>query len=99
MVVRCKGATDASPQDIIDHDLKEWNQLWQKLGHVADTPWREGGLQDGVGDSLPTLGHVELRAAARTFKSSTAIGVDALSPSHFAWLSCILLDCIALLLM
>lgn len=36
---------------------------------------------------LPRLGCDELRKAARTFKPTTAAGVDGLVPSQFAWLS------------
>ena len=42
--------------------------------------------------AFPVLRHDDLRKAARSFKTRTAAGVDALLPSHFAWLSDPLLD-------
>ena len=48
---------------------------------------------------LPKLGHVELRAAARSFRTETAVGVDALVPTHVGLLSDELLDIIGNLLM
>ena len=45
-----------------------------------------------MSDPLPPLGHIELRAAARSFQTKTASGVDALVPTQFTWLSDSLLN-------
>ena len=98
IVTRCSGARTASPQAILSQDFTVWNNLWQKLSHVAETPWRFEEEGSPAPYALPALSHVELRKAARTFKVSTAAGADALLPSHFAWLSDELLDSIGELL-
>ena len=91
LVVRCLGVRSASPQATVDEDYKVWNALWSKLSHLSETPWRSPE-KDEVGPALRPLRHMELRAAAASFKSRTASGVDALLPTHFAWLSDSLLD-------
>ena len=85
------GVRNASPQATVDDGYTVWNALWSKLKHLSETPWRSPERNE-VGPTLPLLSHVELRAAAASFKPRTASGVDALLPTHFAWLSDSLLD-------
>ena len=98
IIIRCSGGASATPQAILEHEFHFWNGLWQKLSLHASAPWRqeEGALVPN--SCLPPLGCAELRGAARTFKASTAAGIDALLPTHYAWLSDDLLDNIGKLL-
>ena len=92
LVVRCGGVRSASPQAVLQQDFQMWNGLWQKLSHLGGKPWRSAPRANEPTVGLPPLGHEELRKAARTFKPTTAAGVDGLVPSQFTWLSDTLLD-------
>ena len=88
VVVRCLSGASASPQAILDQDYQCWNKLWQKMNQQASQPWR----QDDSGpagriEEMPPLDCAVLRKAATTFKASTGMGVDALVPTQYAWLS------------
>ena len=98
VVVRCFDGASAAPQAILDHDFQSWNSLWQKLCQHASAPWRHEVELSVPSPDLPPLGCVELRKAARTFTVTTGTGVDALVPTHYAWLSDGLLDNIGKLL-
>ena len=96
IVVNCRGHKSATPQAILQEDFKTWNELWGKLKHLEEMPWREI-RPDDEGDPLPRLGQVQLRVAARSFNITTSTGVDALAPAHYSWLSDALLDQLGLL--
>ena len=98
VVLRCSSGASASPQAILDRDFLCWNSLWQKLSQHASAQWRQECSIDERSCSLPPLGSAELRKAARTFKASTAAGVDAVLPTQYAWLSDELLNNIGKLL-
>ena len=88
-----KGGATAAPQDIADSDLREWEIIWKKHEGRARSPWRE--WQSGVGEigTMPLRAR-ELRVAAAQFKKTTGVGVDAISPRAYGWLSDELLDAI-----
>ena len=94
IIVRCNGVRSASPQAVLDNDFMVWNGLWSKLAHLGTTPWREQGVHAEEGLDLPNLGHEALRTAAKSFRPRTGMGVDALVPTQFAWLSDELLDAV-----
>ena len=97
LVVTCRGHKSATPQVTLEEDFKCWDKLWSKLKHLEERPWTALRPSE-TGDPLPRLGHAQLRAAARSFKATTATGVDALAPVQFGWLSDPLLDQLGLLL-
>ena len=100
VATRCLNAPSLLVQDVIAADFEQWNALWQKLKDVAHAPWRSvQGVSGSIGPPLRVLDHTCMRKAARTFKIRTATGVDQLSPSHFTWLSDVLLQRLAELLM
>ena len=92
LVVRCGSFRSASPQAVLHQDFQVWNTLWQKLSCHGATPWRTERLEVDSSSPLPPLRHGALRAAARTFKTSTGAGADGLLPSQLGWLSDALLD-------
>ena len=92
IAVSCMGAPSLQVGEVLERDFKQWDLLWQKLKDVAHAPWRKLDEQQHPAQRMERqLDHISLRRAARSFKVKTATGVDALSPSHFTWLSDILL--------
>ena len=87
VIVRCSDGAAASPQAIVNQDFVSWNKLWQKLGSKASQPWRECNGEVDHLCQLPPLSCEALRKAARTFKTTTGVGVDAIVPTQYAWLS------------
>ena len=85
---------DASPQAVVDHDLVSWKAIWERHKDTAVAPWRSHRVecQD---IELPKVTAQSLRRAARSFKDSTAIGVDGIPPKVVATLSDELLHVVA----
>ena len=73
----------AAPESILEHDLKQWKQIWTRLGDTPSAPWREEGIEN---HSEPLTAE-DVLVAANSFKTSTAIGVDGFSPKALGWLS------------
>ena len=86
-----QGQLIAAPQDVVELDMKAWNIIWQRGAGEAGTPWRsvEG---DTEWEQIPAPTAKELRAAARTFRPSTGMGIDGVVPKAYAWLSDCLLE-------
>jgi hypothetical protein len=99
IAVKCFGKWSTAPEDMVRADYEVWNSLWQKLQRVATAPWRtREQTREEDEDAMEVLTVTTLRKAARSFKTKTTVGVDAISPSHFAWLSDQLLCRVASLL-
>ena len=83
----------ASPQALVDHDLPSWKAIWNRdVG--GDDPWRRwSGLPSD--DQLPPITANEIRRAARSFRTGTSVGCDALPPAVFGWLSDPLCEAVA----
>ena len=89
------GCRTASPQAIVNEDLTEWASVWTRLQNRTTDPWRSETVE---GDKLPPIDASAVRAAARSFKTTTSVGCDAIAPRAFAWLSEPLLDAVAVFL-
>ena len=103
IATKCLAGKSLAEEDVVQADFDQWNKLWQKLSHVARAPWRDEEKLSGKGglaeEGLRRMDGEALRAAARTFKEKTAVGIDAISPKQFSWLSDVLLQRLAELLM
>ncbi len=84
-----RGTRSADPQDMVDKDFGDWGAVWSKLRHLATAPWRADGTS-GL-SRLPQPTHVELRAAAATFRPWTGTSSELLTPRQYTWLSDLLL--------
>ncbi len=82
--VLCQGERSGAPQDIVDADLVEWNEIWKK-NCMASAPWREG--EEVLDEDLPPIGVDDLRKAMRSFKARTGVGGDLVPPSWLLILS------------
>ena len=85
-VVEVDGVRSASAQDIVDHEIKGWKNIWCRDGIVDAAPWRSGwaGAQ---GEQLGRPTVKEFRAATSKFKVWTGLGTDTLPPRAWGWLS------------
>ena len=79
------GSLDASPQAILDFEESQWRSVWHRLEGKYGTPWRGAALSQC--DVLPPITSQQIRAAALSFSSSTAVGEDGLHPRAIASLS------------
>ena len=86
------GCLDASPQAVVNHDLTTWKAIWERHQSTTTAPWRDHDCEEG---ELPAVTAQCLRRAARSFKESTAIGVDGIPPRTVALLSDELLEVVA----
>ena len=76
---------DASPQGVLEADQKMWQEVWTRLDGKHGAPWRDWSQRE-VDQLAPiTLGQV--RKAARTFSSRTAVGEDWIHPRSLVSLS------------
>ena len=89
------GRRTASPQAIVNEDLSEWATVWRRLQNQTTDPWRSETID---GNKLPPIDASAVRAAARSFKTTTSVGCDAIAPRAFAWLSEPLLAAVAVFL-
>ncbi len=92
MIVRVSGVRSATAQDIVNSDWAEWNSIWTAWEGQATAPWRTEELPQC---DLPPLLVNHLRKVALTFKETTGLGIDVISPRHLAWLSDDLLQAVA----
>ena len=93
-VFKVEGFNTAAAQCVVDKETEGWREIWGRVGAAAMTPWRGSGCSnEHVGVARPTV--KELRVAARSFKSRTGCGTDALPPRAFGWLSDQLLEKLA----
>ena len=83
---------DASPQAVVNQDLKTWKAIWERHQGTTTAPWRNHDADEG---ELPAVTAQCLRRAARSFKESTSIGVDGIPPKTVALLSDELLEVVA----
>ena len=98
LAVKFFGKWSTAAEDVVQEDFNSWNALWQKLHDVATAPWRSSECAVTEAPMERIAGNA-LRKSARSFKAKTAIGVDAISPCHYSWLSDELLGRVAELLM
>ncbi len=88
IVLEVCGKYTAAAQDVVNADLGEWQPVWHRLKGLSSTPWRRGdGASSPVAPRRPPPTPAALRKAAMSFKVTTAMGVDSVTPRHYAWLS------------
>ena len=86
---------DASPQAVVDQDLITWKGIWEKHRLEVAAPWRSHCVEE---DALLEVIAQCIRKGARSFKETTAIGVDGIPPKIVSTLSDELLQVVAELL-
>ena len=96
LATKCLGKWSKAADDVVQADFATWNALWQRLHGVATAPWREKeGWEEGEEGGMERITGEMVGKAAKTFKVKTALGIDAISPCHYSWLSDVLLERVA----
>ena len=78
------GIRSGSPQDVVEDERKNWEEVWHAFQDTAGAPWRTAKV-DEQPLVRPTL--EEARRCAAAFKENTSIGVCSIRPRWFGWLS------------
>ena len=83
---KIEGNLTASPQDIPDGDVATRDIIWRRGEAKAEAPWRGACTEPAARTECPPTPE-EIRKGALGFKGNTGLGVDAIFPRAFAWLS------------
>ena len=84
---------DASPQAVLEDEETKWKEVWHRLSGKYGNPWQEAELLPS--QRLPPITAKQIRSAALSFSTKTAVGEDWLHPRLVAFLSEDVRDCYA----
>ena len=77
-------ARSASPSLIVAADLKQWKDIWTRLGDSPTVQWLQAQCDDTI---LPITGSDFVAPALSFYMTTTSIGSDAFPPKALHWLS------------